>query len=723
MERRAETVRSADNPRLKAVRALRAGRERGHLLLEGRRVVAEALAAGVAPDWLLLAEDALAADAALAALAARAAAAGVEVLACEPALLRAVGDLDSPSDALAWARRPAADAAELLAASGPGGWLLAAAGVQDPGNVGALVRVAAGLGAAGFIAATGGASPWHPRAVRGASGTCLRLPVADNADLSMLARAARARGGAVWAAATGAHGRRRLARERRATRSAPAGRGRAGRAGRSRRPLRPRRRGAARARRRILERGDCRRRARLGTVRARGASVSESLFGDAPAADPRPSARADAPLAERMRPRTLADIAGQQHLVGPGGALRRAFEGGDLASMILWGPPGTGKTTLAQLLAARADLDFVPFSAVLSGIKEVREAMERARRLRAASGRRTLLFVDEIHRFNKAQQDAFLPFVERGDVVLIGATTENPSFEVVGPLISRVAVHVLQPLAEEELTSLMERALADRERGLGARELTVSAPQLRALARFASGDARRALGALEAAARLCDVRMALPDAALQQVLAGRALLYDKAGDQHYDIISALHKSVRNSDPDAALYWLARMLEAGEDPLYLARRMVRMAAEDVGLADPNALRLAIAARDAFHFLGHPEGDLALAELAVYLALAPKSNAIYSAWGEVLAEVRKGTAHPVPLHIRNAPTALMKEKGWGAGYQYAHDEPDAVTGMECLPEALRGARFYRPSAHGLEARIRERLEQLRAAMAAKRGGDPA
>ncbi len=447
--------------------------------------------------------------------------------------------------------------------------------------------------------------------------------------------------------------------------------------------------------------------------------MSEGLFDGLPASREVRAPRADSPLAERMRPRNPEELIGQTQLLGAGGALRQALAGGEIGSMILWGPPGSGKTTIAQLLAARADLEFLPFSAVLSGIKEVREAMERARRMRDATGRRTLLFVDEIHRFNKAQQDAFLPFVERGDVTLVGATTENPSFEVVGPLISRVTVHVLQPLSESELVELQRRALVDRERGLGAREVTASDEQLLAIARHASGDARRALMALEATVRLCEMRTTLPDEALQRVLAGRVLLYDKSGDQHFDLISALHKSVRNSDPDAALYWLARMLESGEDPKYLARRMVRMASEDIGLADPAALRLAIAARDAFHFLGSPEGDLALAELAVYLALAPKSNAVYKAWNEARREVRTGTAHPVPLQLRNAPTNLMKEKGWSAGYEYAHDHVDAITGMDCLPDALRGRIFYEPTEHGLEVRIRERLSALRAAAAAKRG----
>ena len=447
--------------------------------------------------------------------------------------------------------------------------------------------------------------------------------------------------------------------------------------------------------------------------------MSPDLFGGPETGGlPEPASGPHTPLAERMRPRSLEEVVGQEHLVGAEGTLRRAFDGGELGSMILWGPPGTGKTTLARLLAARADLVFRPFSAVLSGIKEVRLAMQEAQRLRRASGKPTLLFVDEIHRFNKAQQDAFLPFVESGDILLVGATTENPSFEVVGPLLSRLTVHVLQPLDETALVALLGRALADEERGFGARRVAVQPEQLQAIARYASGDGRRAYVALEAAVRRCDVGAALPDEVLEQVFAGRALLYDKSGEAHYDLISALHKSVRSSDPDAALYWLVRMLKSGEDPLFLARRLVRMASEDIGLADPNALKLAVAARDAFHFLGSPEGELALAELTVYLAVAPKSNAVDKAVKEIEKELAGGYAHEVPHHLRNAPTSMMKELGWAKGQKYAHDEEGALTDMSCLPEELERRRFYRPTAYGVEARIGARLEEIRAEVARRR-----
>ncbi len=400
-----------------------------------------------------------------------------------------------------------------------------------------------------------------------------------------------------------------------------------------------------------------------------------------------------APLAERLRPQSLDEVLGQNQLLGPDSPLRRAFETEEWSSMIFWGPPGTGKTTLALLIAKKADLEFQSFSAVLSGIKDVRNAMEEARRLRESSGRGTLLFVDEIHRFNKAQQDAFLPFVERGDVVLVGATTENPSFEVIAPLLSRLTVHILKPLDEENLISLFRRALENTSFGLGARKHTSTDDQLLAIARFSSGDARRGLVALEHIARQSDVAEPLKDSALEQVFQGRALLYDKHGESHFDLISALHKSIRSSDPNAALYWLVRMLRSGEDPLYIARRLERMATEDIGLADSNALKVAVSARDSFRFLGAPEGELALAECAIYLAKAKKSDALYKAFKEVSQLVQKGYAYPVPMHLRNAPTKLMKKAGWAEGYQHAHDMPQGKVTMNCLPEELKDAKWLK------------------------------
>jgi putative ATPase len=443
-----------------------------------------------------------------------------------------------------------------------------------------------------------------------------------------------------------------------------------------------------------------------------------SLFDASPIAAASGRAR-QAPLAERMRPRTLDEYVGQEHLLAPGKPLRLAIESDDATSMIFWGPPGTGKTTLAKIIAHMTQASFIEFSAVLSGIKEIKQVMVDAERA-AGFGSRTILFVDEIHRFNKAQQDAFLPYVERGTIRLIGATTENPSFEINAALLSRCRVYTLVGLSEQQVISLLQRALSDSERGLGATGVEADEEALSTIASYSSGDARNALNALEVAAKLAqgrgDKTITKPLAA--EALQRRVLLYDKKGEQHYDIISALHKSVRNSDPDAALYWLGRMLEAGEDPMYCARRIVRMAIEDIGLAAPEALNLCLSAKDAMHFLGHPEGELALAQAVVYLALAPKSNAVYMAYNTVRADIEATAAEPVPLHLRNAPTKLMKELDYGRDYQYAHDVEGRVADMECLPSSLAGRKYYQPTSEGREKLLAQRMDEIARIKAEKR-----
>jgi putative ATPase len=433
-----------------------------------------------------------------------------------------------------------------------------------------------------------------------------------------------------------------------------------------------------------------------------------SLFGAASAGE----IKRATPLAERMRPRTLDEYIGQEHLLGPGKPLRLQIEQDDASSMIFWGPPGVGKTTLAKIIAVTTQATFIEFSAVLSGIKEIKQVMIDAEKA-AQFGSRTILFVDEIHRFNKAQQDAFLPYVERGTVRLIGATTENPSFEIIAALLSRCRVYTLRALSESDLLTLLGRAFTDETRGLANLHLTATEDALEMIASYASGDGRGALNTLEIAAKLAAGRETdvITREIVSEALQQRILLYDKSGEEHYNLISALHKSIRNSDVQATLYWLGRMLKAGEDPMYVARRLVRMASEDIGLAAPEALNLTLSARDSMDFLGSPEGELALAEAAVYLALAPKSNAVYTAWAEVMADIEATRAEPVPLHLRNAPTGLMKSLDYGKGYKYAHDEEGRVADMDCLPESLQGREYYRPTQEGREKLLAQRIDEVK------------